>query len=106
MLDLDIHLPAIADGDAAAFARWLAAAEAPLRECLRPYCTRVDAEAILQEALLRIWQVAPRHTPDGSPNSLFRLGIRIARNLAIDEIRKTRADPVDDEAMEQALIAA
>jgi RNA polymerase sigma-70 factor (ECF subfamily) len=105
-MDLDTHLSAIAAGDAVSFGRWLAGAEAPIRQSLRPFAARVDTEAVLQEALLRVWQVAPRHTPDGRPNSLLRLGLRIARNLAIDEIRRARTAPADDEALERALAAA
>ena len=54
--DLDIHLTAIAAGDATAFAAWLAGAELPLRRRLRPFASSVDTEAVLQEALLRVWQ--------------------------------------------------
>ena len=68
----------------------------------RPFAARIDTEAALQEALLRTWQVAPRHTPDGRPNSLLRLALRIARNHAIDETRRARVAPMDDEALEQA----
>ena len=54
----------------------------------------------MQETLLRVWQVAPRCRPDGRPNALLRLGIRIARNLAISEARRRRheipADPDDE----------
>jgi DNA-directed RNA polymerase specialized sigma24 family protein len=106
MADLDAHFPAIAAGDAGAFGRWLAGAEPCLRESLRPFAARIDTEASLQEALLRTWQVAPRHTPDGRPNSLLRLALRIARNHAIDETRRARSTPVDDETLEQALAAA
>lgn len=102
MNDLDDHLPLIVTGDAAAFARWLAGAEPSLRASLRPFAARVDTEAALQEAMLRTWQVAPRHTPDGRPNSLLRLSLRIARNLAIDEARRARVSPADDEALEKA----
>jgi len=71
-LDLDAHLAAIATGDADAFGRWVAGAEAPLRGALRSFAARVDTEAILQEALLRVWQVAPRVALDGKPNALLR----------------------------------
>lgn len=106
MTDLDTHLPAIAAGDTAAFGRWLAGAEHRLRDSLRPYAARVDVEAVLQEALLRVWQVAPRHAPDGRPDSLFRLAIRVARNLAVDEVRRARLAPVPDEAAVAAHDAA
>lgn len=89
-LDLDVHLPAIASGDALAFARWLAGAEPAVRASLRGFAARVDVEAVVQEALLRAWQVAPRVAPDGRPNGLLRVALRAARNLAIDESRRSR----------------
>lgn len=95
-MDLDVHLTAIVSGDAAAFGQWMAAAEPELRSSLRPFAARVDSEAVLQEALLRVWQTAPRHTSDGRPNSLFRWAVRLARNLAIDEVRRARLAPVPE----------
>ena len=101
MTDLDCHLPAILAGDPDAFGRWVAGAELSLRAGLRAFAGYVDTEAVLQEALLRVWQVAPRFRPDGRANGLLRLGCRIARNLATDEVRRGRlhagafdADPV------------
>lgn len=88
--DSDVELPAIAAGDGDAFARWLARCELPLRRTLRRFATVVDTEAVLQEALLRTWQVAPRCVPDGRPDGLLRLAARIVRNLAIDEARRLR----------------
>jgi RNA polymerase sigma-70 factor (ECF subfamily) len=96
MIDLDVHLPAIQSGDPDAFGRWVAAAEPTLRETLRSFAAVLDAEAVLQEALLRVWQVAPRTVPDGKPNSLFRLGVRIARNLAVSELRRFRTVALDE----------
>jgi len=88
MPDLDRHLPAIAAGDDQVFARWLAGAEPELRMALRSFAATADTEAVLQEALLRVWQVAPRFTPDGRPNALLRFAVRTARNLALDEVRR------------------
>lgn len=105
-MDLDVHLPAVAAGDAGAFGRWLAGAEPCLRQSLRPFAARVDTEAALQEALLRTWQYAPRHEPDGRPNSLLRLSLRIARNVALDEVRRARSAPMEEEALDRALAAA
>ena len=42
-----------------------------------------------------MWQVAPRFERDGRPNGLLRLAIRIARNLAVSEVRRTKARPVE-----------
>jgi len=105
-IDLDGELGAIVAGDPDAFARWVAGAEPPLRASLRPLAARVDCEAVLQEALLRIWQVAPRCRRDERPNALLRLGLRIARNLAIDELRRARGISADEEALEVALARA
>src|ERR1700722_296122 len=91
MHDLDEHLSAIALGDADAFERWVAGAEATMRLTLRSFAAAVDTEAVLQEALLRVWQVAPRFVRDGKANGLVRLGIRMARNLAVSEWRRGRA---------------
>lgn len=106
MSDLDIHLAAICSGDASAFGQWVSVAEMRLREVLRPFAAVVDTEAVLQESLLRVWQVAPRFTPDGKPNALLRLAVRITRNLAIDESRRFRNANVDDEGLERAMIKA
>jgi len=104
MQDLDEHLSAIVAGDADVFGRWVASAEPVLRESLRSFATVIDAEAVLQEALLRVWQVAPRFVADGKPNGLLRFGIRVARNLAVSERRRVRSEPFDDAALDRALV--
>lgn len=98
-MNLDVHLPGIVDRDAAAFARWMAGAEPAVRESLRSFARVVDVEAVLQEALLRVWHVAPRFVPDGGDNGLLRLAVRIARNLAISEVRRRKERPVGDDAL-------
>jgi RNA polymerase sigma-70 factor (ECF subfamily) len=95
--DLDQHLAAIVAGDPDAFALWVAGAEPRLRSSLGSFSTSVDTEAVLQETLLRAWQVAPRCAPDGRPNGLLRLALRIARNLAVDETRRRRPELVPHE---------
>src|SRR5256885_8621435 len=96
MIDLDVHLAAITGGDTVAFGHWLAGSEPVVRESLRSFARVVDVEAVLQESLLRVWQVAPRFVADGKPNGLLRLALRIARNLAISETRRMRADPIEE----------
>ena len=103
MADLDHHLQQIAAGDANAFGRWVAGAEPLVRDTLRPFAAALDAEAVLQEALLRVWQTAPRFSPDGRPNGLLRLAVRIARNLAVSETRRLKTDPVEAGDLERAL---
>jgi RNA polymerase sigma-70 factor (ECF subfamily) len=99
--DLDDLLPGIAAGDTRAFAAWVARSEERLRASLRRFAADVDVEAVLQETLLRLWQVAPRVERDGRPSAFLRLGIRIARNAALDELRRgaraARFDPAEAE---------
>lgn len=97
----EVLLALIGAGDATAFAAWLAGAEDRLRGSLRSFAERVDVEAVMQEALVRVWQVAPRVTADGRPEPLLRLAIRIARNLAVSDLRSRRFEPVDAEALER-----
>lgn len=106
MIDLDVHLAAIVRGDAAAFGHWLAGCEPPIRDSLRSFAAVVDVEAVLQESLLRVWQVAGRFEADGKPNGLLRFAIRIARNLAISEVRRTRSAPTAPDDLEAVLEAA
>lgn len=104
-VDLDEHLGGIQSGDAAAFGRWMSRAEPSLRGGLKSFARVVDTEAVLQEALLRVWQVAPGFVPDGRPNGLLRLAARIARNLAVSELRRARVHPAEIEALERSLAA-
>jgi DNA-directed RNA polymerase specialized sigma24 family protein len=101
--DLDIYLTQIVGGDVDAFARWMAGAEPTVRLSLRSFAAVIDVEAVLQESLLRVWQVAARFERDGRPNGLLRFTIRIARNLAVSEVRRTRAAPVEPEDLETTL---
>jgi RNA polymerase sigma-70 factor (ECF subfamily) len=102
-MDLDAFVLDIQARDTVAFGRWMAGAEAPMRESLRSFAAHLDVEAVLQEALVRVWTVAPRFEPDGRPNGLLRFGVRIARNLAISELRRTRARPLADEDLEKVV---
>ncbi len=92
--DTDGEWAAIAAGDSQAFARWLARAESPLRRSMRRFAAVADTEAVLQEALLCVWQVAPRWVPDGRAHGLLRLSVRIAQNLAITQARRHRLAPI------------
>src|SRR5512138_1961612 len=98
-MDLDVDLALICAGDVVAFGRWLAGAEPRVRDTLGSFARVIDVEAVLQEALLRVWQVAPRFVADGKPNGLLRLAIRIARNLAVSEVRRQRTAPVEPDEL-------
>lgn len=103
MIDADEHLSGIMSGDAEAFARWMGVAEPEVRLSLRRFAASVDAEAVVQETLLRVWQVAPRFRADGRPNGLLRLAVRIAHNLAVTETRKRRDVAMGDDGLEACL---
>lgn len=100
-MDLDVHLEAIGAGDTQAFGRWVAGAEPSVRASLSHFAAQVDVEVVVQEALLRAWQLAPRVQRDGKANCLLRFSVRAARNLAIDEVRRRRREvlraPSDEE---------
>ncbi len=106
MTDSDFLHAQIAAGDADAFGQWLAAAEPRVRGSLASFARVVDTEAVLQEALVRVWQVAPRFTPDGQPDSLIRFAVRIARNLAVSELRRTRARAIEAEDLDEGVVDA
>jgi DNA-directed RNA polymerase specialized sigma24 family protein len=103
MSDFDEYLRPILAGDVNAFGQWMAGAEPRVRDSLRSFAALVDTEAVVQEAFLCVWQVAPRFVADGRPDGLLRLALRIARNLAVSERRRTRASGADDDALERAL---
>lgn len=91
----DALLPLIAAGDSRAFGQWVAGCEPSLRSSLRKFAAAVDTEAVLQEALLRVWQVAPKFKVDGRPDALLRFAQVAARNVALSELRRlgTRVAP-------------
>lgn len=103
LVDLDEHLAGIVERDERAFARWLEHAEPTIRASLRGFAAQVDTEAVLQETLLRVWQTAPRVERDRKPNSLLRFSFRIARNLAISELRRARLRPTEADEIERKL---
>ena len=108
MTPLDAYLPAIVAGDSRAFARWVAGAEARLRLSLSSFAARLDVEALVQETLLRVWQTAPRIEvrDSGGGESSLRYAIRVARNLAISELRRARVDATEAPTLERMLEAA
>jgi len=96
-------LQLIAAGDAEAFGRWLTGVEPSVRATLRPFAALVDTEAVLQEALLRVWQVAPRFKHDGKPNALLRFTVTAARNVALTELRRAAPTATELDTLEREL---
>lgn len=102
---MDELLQRIIAGDPDAFGRWIAGVEPSLRKTLRPFAALVDAEAVLQEGLLRVWQVAPKFVPDGQPNALLRFAVITVRNAAISELRRSAPTKAQLDALEADLAA-
>lgn len=88
--NLDTLWPHIAAGDEEAFARFVAASEQTVRRSLRSFASLLDTEALVQETYLRVWQSAARFVPDGREGSSVRFAVRVARNLAVSELRRRR----------------
>jgi DNA-directed RNA polymerase specialized sigma24 family protein len=105
VIDEAQQLAQIAAGDSLAFGRWVAGVELPLRLSLKSFAAVLDTEAVLQEALLRVWQVAPRFVPDGRPNALLRFAVTTTRNVAISELRRTPPPREALDALEYQLAA-
>jgi DNA-directed RNA polymerase specialized sigma24 family protein len=98
MSDDLLALQKIQQGDVAAFGMWAAQSERGLRISLRQFSHVVDVESVVQETLLRVWQVATRIQSDSKPNTLLRFAITTARNVAIDEMRKKKTgEPLEDD---------
>lgn len=86
----------VALGDRDAFARLYDATAAKLLGvCIRVLVNRDEAEEVLQEVYVKIWNSADRYRTTGhSPMTWL---ITIARNAAIDRLRARRThDDVDD----------
>ena len=80
-------------GEPDAFAEWMGMVEIPLRRSLRRFARAVDVEVVVQETLVRMWLVAgdPERILEGRGASL-KFAFRVARNVALEEIRRCRHD--------------
>lgn len=88
--DIEDMLARVAMGDREAFAALYRATSAKLfGVCLRVLIERAEAEEAVQEIYIKIWRNADRYAAGGySPMTWL---ITIARNHAIDRLRKRRA---------------
>ena len=80
-------------GEPDAFAEWMGMVEIPLRRSLRRFARAVDVEVVVQETFVRMWLVAndPQRILEGRDASL-KFAFRVARNVALEEIRRCRLD--------------
>lgn len=62
--------------------------------CTRLLGNRAEAEEVAQEAMLRLWMMAPDWVPGEAKLSTWVF--RVARNLCTDVLRKRRSVPMDD----------
>jgi RNA polymerase sigma-70 factor, ECF subfamily len=94
----DVLMVRVGSGDQSAYREL---SERHLRAILR-YCARMlgdaaEAEDVVQETFLRLWQQAARYQPRGTKPSTWLY--RIAHNLCIDRIRKRK--PQDASALDR-----
>ncbi len=91
----DALLLQFAEGDAAA-ARVLTARLGP--KCFsvaqRMLGNRAEAEDVTQDAMMRLWQMAPKWVPGQAKVSTWLY--RVTLNLCVDVLRKKRPDRLDD----------
>jgi RNA polymerase sigma factor (sigma-70 family) len=88
-------------GDPDGFAAWVHMIEPEVFSSLRRFSASVDVEAVVQECLLRMWKLAPLLDLEG-PNASLRYALRLARNLAVSEARRSgRRIAIEDEDLER-----
>jgi DNA-directed RNA polymerase specialized sigma24 family protein len=76
-------------GDPEAFADWMGMVEIPLRRSLVRFARAVEVEVVVQETFMRMWLVARDlgRVLEGESSSL-RFALRVARNVALEEVRR------------------
>lgn len=97
MTALDHAFEKTRSGDPAGFADWVRLVELPLRRGLARFAHAVDVEAVVQDALLRMWRLAPTLALEG-PDASLRFAHVVAKNLAREELRRARRfEPLPDD---------
>ena len=96
--DIENMIGRIGLGDRVAFSSLYDATSAKLfGVCLRVLNNRAEAEEVLQEAYIRIWQKADSYAANGySPMTWL---ITVTKNLAIDRLRARKAPTQDIDDM-------
>ena len=89
MTELDVLWIDTSEGSERAFGDWMGRVERPIRRSLAPFALAVDAEGIVQETFLRMWQLAKDPARElAGENASLRFAIVLALNLARNEARK------------------
>ena len=87
-------------GDREAFAAWMGMVEIPLRRSLQRYARAVDVEIVVQETFLRMWLFALDQSGIlAGDHASIKFAYRVARNVALEEMRRYRQDRFVDIAM-------
>jgi RNA polymerase sigma-70 factor (ECF subfamily) len=90
-------IAAVAKGDEAAFERLYAATRAKLYGVVLRILRRADlADEVMQDAYLRIWRSAGEFDPNRATPITWM--VAIARNRALDVVRKKGEASIEDEA--------
>ena len=93
MTAADLLFERVRRGDVGAFANWMAHVERPVRGSLRRFARAIDVESALQETFLRMWiATQDRAREFEGENASLRFTLRIARNVALEEVRRARLD--------------
>lgn len=91
MNELETLFASARTGDREAFGDWATRVERIVRASVRSFARYVDLEVVVQETLLRMWVLAtgPHPVLEGE-NASLRLALRVARNVAHEELRRAR----------------
>ena len=80
-------------GNPDAFAEWMGMVEYPLRRSLARFARAVDVEVVVQETFMRMWLIAADRTKVlKGENASLKFALTVARNVAFEELRRTRLD--------------
>jgi len=87
----DALFEAARGGSVDAFGAWAERVHLPLRRSLHAFASAVDVEVVVQETLLRMWQLARARRPVlTGENASLRFALGVARNVAREEARRAR----------------
>jgi RNA polymerase sigma-70 factor (ECF subfamily) len=89
--DIEALFAVAREGDEQSFGDWMGRVERPIHDSLKRFARVVDLEVVMQETFARMWVLArdPSRPLEG-PNASLRFAIRVARNVALEEIRRAR----------------